>query len=700
MKPFKCWRYHRALILPGLIVIMLFKLLSSGYCQSITTGSLVREMVDLERLANYPDPVYKTVQFSSYDRRSIAPDKPGWFSNSDGFGKEPVPGFIKVLREKDDDGIGEYLICDVEGPGAIVRLWTARIYGDIRLYLDNMEVPIYEGPAQEFFWNTYETLKSDLVGTIPDLTFHQNTAGYYPIPFAKRCRMEWTGNMERLHFYHVELRLYEKETQVNTFQLEDLKTYRDDILRTASLLKAPENIWSPGKGSLKTGFEIRVAPGETATASNLLGPAAIRNLSIKVDAGDLNDALRSTVMHISFDGSSDSQIQSPLGDFFLSAPGINPYRSLPFTVKEDGWMLCRFVMPFRDSVSIRIKNLGKEEISIKGNIHAADYEWKEGESMHFRARWRIDHDLIASHDSPFDLPYLLANGRGMVVGAAALLMNPTSVPTNNGNWWGEGDEKIFVDRDTFPSFFGTGSEDYYNYAWSSPDLFSHGYCGQPRNDGPGNRGHVTNFRWHILDPIPFNQGIGFYMELLSHGTVPGFSYGRMVYYYGVPGIYDDHIPLTRADVEMPQLPDYWTPEKYRGSSTATFFEAEEIVNSREQITLKNNKLWTEGRMLLWTPQEVGEELEFTIPIEDEGTYALLFTVCKSPDSGAFEAKIGNQRISFRNSDQVDLNAPYGILSRSFRSSPLQLEAGLQTITLINQSKKGRSIGIDFIWTLK
>ena len=32
-------------------------------------------------------------------------------------------------------------------------------------------------------------------------------------------------------------------------------------------------------------------------------------------------------------------------------------------------------------------------------------------------------------------------------------------------WWGEGDEKIFVDGETFPSHFGTGSEDYYGYSF-------------------------------------------------------------------------------------------------------------------------------------------------------------------------------------------------------------------------------------------
>src|SRR5512140_952833 len=65
----------------------------------VTTGTLLREMCDLEHLARWPEPAYRTVQFSSYDRRSTTSEAPGWFSNADGFGGEPIPGFLKVLRE-------------------------------------------------------------------------------------------------------------------------------------------------------------------------------------------------------------------------------------------------------------------------------------------------------------------------------------------------------------------------------------------------------------------------------------------------------------------------------------------------------------------------------------------------------------------------------------------------------------------------
>ncbi len=699
MDLFEPLRYLRYLLVTDLFLLLLLACSSSHGDKVITTETLIHEMVDLDRLTYYPDPAYKTVQFSSYDRRSKSPDEPGWFSNSDGFGKEPVPGFMEVLKEKDENSMGEYLMCDVEGPGAIVRLWTARIYGDIRFYLDDMSRPFYEGPAQDFFWNTYQAISGKPIAQIPNYTYTQNTAGYYPIPFAGRCRIEWIGDIDRVHFYHIQFRLYDQRAQVKTFQPEDLETCADEISRTASILNNTEKTWLTGTESLQTGFDLPIPGGSNGTLLKMDGPAVIKSFSIKVYSGDLDNALRNNVLKITFDGASCSQVEAPVGDFFVTAPGINPLKSLPFTVTEDGWMTCRFVMPFRDSVCIELQNFGKEKISVEGTVQTEDYLWKEGESMYFRARWKTNHDLLASHDSPFDIPYLLANGRGMLAGVSTLLMNPTSVPSSNGNWWGEGDEKIFVDGDTFPSIFGTGSEDYYNYAWSSGKIFSYGYCGQTRNDGPGNRGHVTNFRWLILDPIPFRERIAFYMELLSHGTVPGFSYARTVYYYGMPGIYDDHVPLMEADVQLPQLPEYWSPTGYRFSENAIFYEAEELAESMTQSFFEKNRIWTGGKLLDWRPKHVGDELKFNIPVESDGEYLLLFTVCKSPHSGSFRAKIDNLVMKFGDSDRVDLYEPYGMQSRGIRFTPLELESGIHTITLINQSKEGRSIGIDFIWII-
>ena len=56
-----------------------------------------------------------------------------------------------------------------------------------------------------------------------------------------------------------------------------------------------------------------------------------------------------------------------------------------------------------------------------------------------------------------------------------------SVPGHN--WWGEGDEKFFVDGEKFPSWFGTGTEDFFGYAWCDPTVFTAPYHGQSHTHG-------------------------------------------------------------------------------------------------------------------------------------------------------------------------------------------------------------------------
>lgn len=680
----------------SLITLFLLDCTSNAYTQEIHTGTIIREMADLKKLAEYPSPMYKTIQYSSYDRRSTFPDAPGWFENSDGFGGEPVPGFEKVLKAADSKGIGEYQICDVEGPGAIVRLWTAAINGTIRLYLDGKPDPVYNGSAYEFFTNTYRAMVPQ--ADIPvEGSFTQNMAGYYPLPFARRCRMVWAGDIKDLHFYHVNVRLYEKGTKVKTFHPDDLITYKADIQKVHQAMTDPRPELNTGV-SLATPFAATVAGGEEKEVLNLSGSKGILLFEMKVVSNDVINALRQTVLRISFDGSSIPQVQSPVGDFFGTAQGLNPYRSLPLTVTEDGTMQCRFYMPFKEKASVVIENLGDREVSVTGKVVSEPYVWNHSQSMYFRAYWKVDHDLLASYERPSDITFLETTGKGVCVGAAVHLMNPSDVPSVYGNWWGEGDEKIFVDNDLSPVFIGTGSEDYFNYAWSSPDLFDYAYCGQPRCDGVGTRGFVTNYRWHILDNVPFQNQFAFYMELLSHEPVPGFSYARIIYHYGFTGMHADYHRISKGDVRPLQLPDRWYPVGKKGSANCRFYQAEDLIAQADHISLSPDRLWSGGQLVEWIPDRIGEKLTFRLPIPQEGTYTVYLTVRQNRDSGSVTAKI-NDAVYDGEKGVINLKTTRGILSRAVNSSQLKLQAGEQILTL-ESLEAGKPIGIDFIWIQK
>ena len=99
----------------------------------ITLELLLTEMTDRSSLARVADPPYTCRQFSSYDRASKTPDDPAtWFANDD---------VGKFLREEDVPGEGgkprhEFVMADMDGPGAVVRVWSANPKGTLRVYLD------------------------------------------------------------------------------------------------------------------------------------------------------------------------------------------------------------------------------------------------------------------------------------------------------------------------------------------------------------------------------------------------------------------------------------------------------------------------------------------------------------------------------------------------------------------------------------
>ena len=77
------------------------------------------------------------------------------------------------------------------------------------------------------------------------------------------------------------------------------------------------------------------------------------------------------------------------------------------------------------------------------------------ERPYFYAQYRQEYPVQAGKD------YVLleTEGRGHYVGTVL------AVRTRSPSWFGEGDEKIYIDGEEKPSLWGTGTEDYFLSAW-------------------------------------------------------------------------------------------------------------------------------------------------------------------------------------------------------------------------------------------
>jgi len=643
---------------------------------AITTESLLNDMTDLQRLASLPTPAYTTRQFSSYNRQSKTPDDTeGWFANRDRG---------QYLREEKAGDRTEYVMMDAEGPGAIVRIWSANPEGTLRIYLDGATEPVLTAPMAD--------LLGGKVAGLPEPIAGMRSRGwnlYFPIPYSKHCKVTSDkGNF----YYQVNYRTYAPGTQAKSFEQADLQRLAPRIQQIAKQLEGRRD--EPADEGKKVLLSGQVNAGKEISV-NVDGPKAISWLHVQfpgVFPQDEPAMARGLVLKMSFDG--ENTVECPLGDFFGTAPGLSRYHSLPLKIFGEGKSFAEsaWFMPFARQARISIVNLTNTAYAVHATLSVVPCEWTD-RSLLFHAKWRIERDLPSRPHS--DWTHLECKGNGRFVGGSLNVVNPVR------GWWGEGDEKIWVDDDRFPSLFGTGSEDYFNYSWSAPDLFWLPYCGQPRNDGPGNRGFVTNYRWHVADALPFDRSIAFYLELFSHERLPGFSYARIGYHYGRPGIIDDQLAIKPADVRELRLPEAWEPAARGGASRAVFHQAETLVRGA-RLPLEAGRLYAGGQLPVWRPARPGETLHLRVPVDSAGQYRIRFVARLDGDGGRVRLQWDGAAAALASGDStVDLRVAGRTILRDFYLRPMRLTAGPHDLALVFDGAAPEvarpAIGIDFVW---
>ncbi|MCX5669793.1 MAG: DUF2961 domain-containing protein, partial [Planctomycetota bacterium] len=439
---------------------------------AVTLESLLKQMIDFDAVARWPDPPYTCRQASSYDRRSKTPGDPaGWFANND---------WSQFIRSEETKGRREWVLMDAAGPGCVVRQWWGGKFPPkgamVRFYLDGADEPAIEGPPFEILAGgalVPKPLSIENAHGAPGAPGGMNL--YLPIPYAKHCKITYSevnakdpNKPPEGRWYNIEYRTYPAGTKVQTFTMAELKGLAALVARVCEELASIENLgegkafdrphedrWGGG------GIEEAVDPGKGVSRDMPAGPAAIRYLLVETHLLVQNDApLRTLVIRIDCDG--EETVWCPLGDFFGCGAFPDEILSRWRVAGNRCFMQCGWVMPYEKSARITILNVGKNRTRANLVAQVGGWQW-DSRSMHFHANWRQERGIPTR---PYkDWNYITIQGKGVYMGDTLALFNPVR------DWWGEGDEKIWVDGESFPSHFGTGSEDYYGYSYGNPTVF-------------------------------------------------------------------------------------------------------------------------------------------------------------------------------------------------------------------------------------
>jgi hypothetical protein len=620
----------------GLVVLLATSVLGAGLPR-VTLVSLLEEMIERDHMARLPERAYTCAQFSSYDRHSTEPGSPTWWANADR---------SYFLRVEETDGRKEYVLMDTAGPGAIVRFWATWhgpgggpfSNGTLRIYLDGRSEPEIEGPMADLISGGSLVGRPLSEGVSPATQYERQGHNLYlPIPYARHCKVtyetkafieEGAPKGEAL-YYQINYRTYDKGTPVESFSLSALKEAQPTLDRVQKAL-------AQIKRTASTGYQLApltgpIAPGESRSVV-VEGAQAIRALSFKLAAETPAQALRSTVLQIECDGIRTVWV--PLGDFFGTGYHIRPYTSWYTTVSADGTLSCYWIMPFQSQATVSVLNLGDQPVTLTaGYVLSGAWTWDD-QSCYFFSAWRqwsrlqTQTNTAAKDLGAFDLNWVTVKGQGHYVGDTLTLFNAAPA------WWGEGDEKIYVDGETFPSHIGTGSEDYFGYAWCRPEYFTSAFHAQPSGDGNLQPGFTVNSRYRVLDAIPFNTSLQFDMEVW-HWAKTRMDYAPTTFWYARPGATSDVQPnpkearrpvaLSAEDI----VPTRHVPNALEGETLKVLKRTGGTHSIQEGASFN----WSGNRQLWWIDGARQDDLIVQFDAPAGGIYDIQVGLTKAVDYG-------------------------------------------------------------------
>jgi len=446
----------------------------------------------------------------------------------------------------------------------------------------------------------------------------------------------------------------------------------------------------------------RPIPGETTVLADLSGPGVVNHLWMTIADNEYGWP-RLLRLRVYYDGSETPSVDAPIGDFFAVGHGVEAeVESLMVRNSSAGRARnCYWPMPFRKSCKITVTNEGRRRVTmLYYHVDWAKLPSLPVDTPYFHARYR--QALPAPADGS-KYEFLNVRGRGHYVGTVM------SVVQAEAGWFGEGDEYFWVDGQP-PSIEGTGSEDYFNDAWGL-HVNDGPHYGVTVAEGTGLGSRMTAYRWHLVDPIPFNQSLKFEIEhkgwtYSANGAVKS-AFGERtdlissVAFWYQQGIARDQPPVPYGSARLPQ-----------GNARQIEVESS-LAQCQTQggtVSLSPELFWSKD-VILFESQGQGSKLEVPFEVPEEGDYELYTEVAQAADYGLYTVLLDGQPphapqlehepgADVRPQTQFDGYALETYVGLAYQVGWVRLAKGRHTLTYVCLGKReasgGYNLGVDNI----
>jgi len=424
-----------------------------------------------------------------------------------------------------------------------------------------------------------------------------------------------------------------------------------------------------------------IEPGGTLTLAQIDGPGVITHIWFTIAAED-RFYPRLLTLRMFWDGEEQPSVECPVGDFFGVGHGLDvPFTSLPVAVSSNGRARnCYWPMPFRKSARITVTNEGQNRVNaFYYYIDYRKYDALPADTLYFHAQYRQEFPAVSGRD------YLIldAKGRGHYVGTVLSVLQRTA------SWWGEGDDRFYIDGAEEPQMTGTGSEDYLCDAWGIREM-NNPFYGCTVSEGFDVESRHTCYRWHIPDPVPFKRSLRVTIE---HMGVAFDESGKVV--SGFSERADDFSSVAFWYQQEPHRRFYDVPPgaKRLPRTNETLIEGEALIERAETSgdAMSFQHLaggWSGGGHLFYQADAEGDFVEVPFEVEEDGTYNVSVYLTRSFDYAVVELRLDGAAVGTPfNAYSPDVKAP-----RRIRLGPQTLAAGRHTLRLTATGSDPRSRG--------
>jgi len=315
---------------------------------------------------------------------------------------------------------------------------------------------------------------------------------------------------------------------------------------------------------------LNIKPGELVNIADIKGSGCINHIWVTMAEMPMppeKNYLREILIRMYWDGEKNPSVEVPIGDFFgLGHSQTKNFNSMPLSMgPEDGKSFNSFfAMPFAEGARIERLNEYDKPIVFYYYIDYESYEMLADRYLRFHASWNRVNPCKGIDDKDGTNEFfsfsgknatgkdnyiiLEAEGKGHYVGCHLDIHNLRN--TNKWDWYGEGDDMIFIDGEDWPPrLHGTGTEDYFNTAFSPSEGWNNPYYGLVLPGGKNWSGKISMYRYHIEDPIMFNKSIRVTIEH-GHANHRSDDYSSTAYWYQVEP-HKPFAPMMKAEDRLP-----------------------------------------------------------------------------------------------------------------------------------------------------